>query len=62
MFKQKEQSESNNNGYRQELNEKLEKFTIQEMDLKNRLEERKDRLSVLSKKRNQALKELNKVK
>ena len=62
VFKQKEQSESNNNGYRQELNEKLEKFTIQEMDLKKRLEERRDRLSVLNKKRNQALKELNKVK
>jgi len=62
IFNQKEQSERSNNAYRRELNEKLEKFTIQEIELKKRLEERRDKLTTLNKKRNQALKELNKVK
>ena len=62
IFNQKEWAERANNEYRIELKDKLEKLTIQEMDLKKRLGERKDKLTTLNKKRNEAHKELNKVK
>ena len=62
IFNQKEGAERANNDYRIELKDKLEKLTIQEMDLKKRLGERKDKLTTLNKKRNEAHKELNKVK
>ena len=62
IFKHKEESDRNNNDYRIELKGKLEKLTIQEMELNKRLGDRKDKLTVLNKKRNQANNELNKVK
>jgi chromosome segregation ATPase/DNA-binding transcriptional ArsR family regulator len=62
IFNHKEQCEKNSSGYRHELNEKLEKFIIQEMELKQRLGDRQDKLIALNKKRNQAQGELNKIK
>ena len=50
IFNQKEGAERANNEYRIELKDKLEKLTIQEMDLKKRLGERKDKLTTLNKK------------
>ena len=62
LFNYKEQSEKDNNIYRQDLNEKIEKFTIQEIELNKRMKDRGDKLALLNKKRNEALKELNKLK
>jgi len=59
---EKDKATKSKDTYRQELREKIEKFTAQEAELQQRLDDREDKLSVRGKKRNDALKELNKVK
>jgi len=59
---EKDQAAKSKDTYRQELREKIEKFTAQEAELRQRLDDREDKLTVRGKKRNKALKELNKVK
>ncbi|MFL3045376.1 MAG: helix-turn-helix domain-containing protein [Candidatus Neomarinimicrobiota bacterium] len=58
----KDQAAKSKDNYRRELREKIEKFTAQETELRQRLDDREDKLAVRGKKRNEALKELNKVK
>ena len=59
---EKDQAAKSKDIYRQELREKIEIFTTQEAELRQRLDDREDKLAVRGKKRNEAMKELNKVK
>ena len=59
---EKDQAAKSKDTYRQELREKIEKFIAQDAELQQRLDDREEKLAVRGKKRNEALKELNKVK